>query len=101
MPKLQIKNIRRRLFPVILLFVCWGINLLDCMLSSDKDVAVRNIITRDSFIFTLIFSILFYFKGSSQFIICLLYYRSLQLYVACYGCVIKTGNLLDNITKSV
>ena len=61
MPKLQIKNIRRRLFPVILLFVCWGINLLDCMLSSDKDVAVINIITRDSFIFTLIFSILFYF----------------------------------------
>ena len=50
MSKLQIKNIRRRLFPVILLFVCWGINLLDCMLSSDKDV-----------IFTLIFSILFYF----------------------------------------
>ena len=61
MLKLKIKNIRRRLFPVILLFVCWGFNLLDCMLSSDKDVAVRNIITRDSFIFTLIFSILFYF----------------------------------------
>ena len=61
MPKLQNKNIRKRLFPVILLFVCWGNNLLDCMLSSDKDVAVRNIITRDSFIFTLIFSILFYF----------------------------------------
>ena len=66
MPKLQNKNIRKRLFPVILLFVCWGNNLLDCMLSSDKDVAVRNIITWDSFIFTLIFSILFYFLSNEK-----------------------------------
>ena len=60
MPKLQNKNIRKRLFPVILLFVCWGNNLLDCMLSSDKDV------TWDSFIFTLIFSILFYFLSHEK-----------------------------------
>ena len=66
MPKLQNKNIRNRLFPVILFFVCWGNNLLDCMLSSDKDVAVRNIITWDSFIFTLIFSILFYFLSHEK-----------------------------------
>lgn len=66
MPKLQNKNIRKRLFPVILLFVCWGNNLLDCMLSSDKDIAVRNIITWDSFIFTLIFSILFYFLSHEK-----------------------------------
>ena len=64
MPKLQNKNIRKRLFPVILLFVCWGNNLLDCMLSSDKDVAVRNIITWDSFIFTLIFfNLILFFKS--------------------------------------
>lgn len=61
MPRHQIHINRRFLFSIILLIIYWVYNLLKCIFSSEKDVSITNIITIDSFIFTLIVSILFYF----------------------------------------
>ena len=61
MPRHQIPINRRFLFSIILLIVYWVYNLLKCIFSSEKDISITNIITIDSFIFTLIISIYFYF----------------------------------------
>ena len=61
MSRLQTHINRKRLFPIILLFVYWVYNLLKCIFSPEKDVSIKNIITIGSFVFTLIVSILFHF----------------------------------------
>ncbi len=57
---------KKKLFPVILLLVCWIFNMLECLFSSTRDFCLSNIVTIKSFVFALIISIIFSFVNHEE-----------------------------------
>ena len=57
---LKLITLRKKLFPLILLLVCWTSNLIECLLSSTQEVKVSNIITLSSFVYTILTTIVIY-----------------------------------------